>query len=596
MFLTSIAYFVFAYILLTPLVAMLFQVFLSTSGNSILADQDILLFFLSPLGGICLIVIGAMKLGMIALEQSALMAILAASDEKIRPLEALWFSLTNTWRLLQVTARLIGIFILVSAPFLIVAALVYSSLLTEFDINYYLKQKPPVFLFAVGVGAVLALSLSGVWLRLFSGWCFALPIVLFENVMPQDALKLSRERAVGHRKTIVFAIVVWLLVTGSLSSLVVTLAIGLGRWIIPQTIGSLQLMALSIGASLFIWGAVNFVLTLLSTTSFASLLFHLYKTFGRSDQADPLHLNVAEGSQHILRFQLTPKRILAGGLIGVLLTSLVGAYVVQNIPQEDKVQIMAHRGSSKLAPENTIAAIEQAIEDRADWVEIDVQETADGVVVVFHDSDFMKLAGKNLKLWDATMSDLKDIDIGSWFDPQFQDQRVPTLDQVLALCKGKINVNIELKYYGHDQQLEQRVVEIVESHDMTDNIVLMSLKLDAVKKMKSIRPDWKVGLLMSVAAGNLNKVDADFLAVNAAFIDRSFIKAAHRHSKQVYAWTVNDALTMSTMISRGVDGLITDKPALARSVLQQRAQMTAPERLLLELGGLFGIAPQEYEQ
>lgn len=163
-------------------------------------------------------------------------------------------------------------------------------------------------------------------------------------------------------------------------------------------------------------------------------------------------------------------------------------------------------------------------------------------------------------------------------------------------CKGKVGVNIELKYYGHDQQLEKRVAEIVESREMSSEIMLMSLKMDGVLKMKAIRPDWKVGLLMSVSAGNLKQLEADFLAVNASFANRSLIRSAHRHGKDVYVWTVNDAPTMSSMISRGVDGLLTDRPALARSVLRQRAQMSVPERLLLEFAGVFGSVPDIAEQ
>ena len=234
---------------------------------------------------------------------------------------------------------------------------------------------------------------------------------------------------------------------------------------------------------------------------------------------------------------------------------------------------MAHRGASSVAPENTLAAVKQAIEDGADWVEIDVQETADGEVVVMHDSDFMKLAGVDLKIWNATRTDLAEIDIGSWFDPTFKDERVPTLQDVLTECKGRIGVNIELKYYGHDDQLEQRVVDIVEALDMASNVVVMSLKADAVKKMKSLRPSWKVGLLMSVSAGGLQNIEADFVAVNASFADRRFVRSVHDVGKEVYVWTVNDAPTMSAMMSRGVDGVITDKPALARSVLELRVRL-----------------------
>ena len=190
----------------------------------------------------------------------------------------------------------------------------------------------------------------------------------------------------------------------------------------------------------------------------------------------------------------------------------VGVFAIRSVRLDDKVEVTAHRGSSAVAPENTMAAVKQAILDRADWVEIDVQETADGQVVLFHDSDFMKLSGVALKIWDATMEDLKDLDVGSWFGAEFSRERVPTLGDVLAECKGKAGVNIELKYYGYDQQLEQRVVDLVEIHGMQSDVVIMSLKQEAVQKMKSLRPDWKVGFLMSVSAGDLVNIEADFLA------------------------------------------------------------------------------------
>jgi glycerophosphoryl diester phosphodiesterase len=120
----------------------------------------------------------------------------------------------------------------------------------------------------------------------------------------------------------------------------------------------------------------------------------------------------------------------------------------------------------------------------------------------------------------------------------------------------------------------------------------MSLKLDMVRKMKTLRPGWTAGLLMSVAAGDLQRSGADFLAVNAAFADRAFVRAAHRRGTKVYAWTVNDPSTMSAMVGRGVDGLITDKPALAKAVLAQRARLSPAVRLLLELAGIMGVTPE----
>lgn len=150
-------------------------------------------------------------------------------------------------------------------------------------------------------------------------------------------------------------------------------------------------------------------------------------------------------------------------------------------------------------------------------------------------------------------------------------------------------MNIELKDYGHGQRLEERVAEIVEAHGMQQEVILMSLKPAVVKRMKALRPEWTVGLLMSVAVGDAASLEADFLAVNARFVSRAFVRRAHRAGKAVYAWTLNDAVGLSTLISRGVDGVITDYPDLAARVLQQRALLSPVERVLLELAEVLGV-------
>lgn len=150
-------------------------------------------------------------------------------------------------------------------------------------------------------------------------------------------------------------------------------------------------------------------------------------------------------------------------------------------------------------------------------------------------------------------------------------------------------MNIELKYYGVLGTLVERVIAIVEERDMAADVVLMSLKQDAVRQAKSLRPDWTVGLLTAVALGDATRLEADFLAVNASLATRLFIRSAHRRGRAVHAWTVNDPVQMSVLMSRGVDNIITDVPAVARAVLAERATMTAVERLLVEVGAWFGI-------
>jgi glycerophosphoryl diester phosphodiesterase len=594
---TDIAFKILAFVLLTPLMGVLFRTLLAASGSEVVSDFDIAMFFLGPLGWLCSILVGAIWLGIIALELASLMAVMCAKDANLRlgALGAIRFSSAGALPIIQVTARIVAWTLLASAPFLAIAAVIYFRLLTEFDINYYLQEMPPVFRVSVGIGAILLIGLTSVLLRLYSGWLFALPLVLFEEVRPAEALRLSAERTHGHRRTLLLWIVGWGLVMTLLSALTTAIVGLVGRMIVPEATASLQFLAVAVGLVLLLWFAVGLAVNLLSTTSFAAMLFNLYRQLGHDGSTD-LRLPGAAKAISGTGLKITRQRLIVAAVVGVLLAIAIGVFALQSVRLQDDVEIMAHRGSSKAAPENTLASIQKAIDEGADWVEIDVQETADGEVVVLHDSDFMKLAGRNLKIWDATLDDLKDIDIGSWFAPEFRDQRVPTLAEVLDLCKGKIRVNIELKYYGHDQQLEQRVADIVRSREMDSQVVAMSLKMDAVRKMKSIRPNWRVGLLMSVSAGDLSKIEADFLAVNAGFVHRGFVRRVHDAEKEVFVWTVNDALAMSNMIGRGVDGLLTDKPALARRVLEERAKMSAPQRLLLELAELLGVPVETAEQ
>lgn len=585
--LTALAFQMMAFALLMPLVSVTFRWVIAMSGSAVLSDVDIAKFLFGPVGLVGATGAGALWLGVYAFELAALTEVLAASaaQQPISFLSALRFALAHAPSIVRVAARVIAVTLVTSAPFLAVAGATYFSLLSRYDINYYLQVRPPEWLTALGVGAVLVLSLAALLLWMFAGWLFALPLVVLENVHPAQALRESRTRSRGDRLRLLLWLAGWAALLALASAFASGMVAMIGRLLVPRATSSLQTLAAAIGATLLLWFLANLAVNIAGSTSLAAVLFHLYRRWGSQGHV-PILYSPTEPSG---RVRLTTGRLISALVISVLTASTVGALAVQSIQLENRAVIMAHRGASHAAPENTLAAIQQAIDDGADWVEIDVQETADGEVVVFHDSDFMKLARRDLKIWDATRDDLRAIDIGSWFAPDFRDQRVPTLAEVLTTCRGRVGVNIELKYYGHDKQLEQRVAEIVEAHDMAREVMVMSLQIEGVRKMKALRPDWRVGLLMSVAAGKVSEIDADFLAVNARFVTRGLVQKAHAARKQVFVWTVNDAATMSTMIGRGVDGLLTDRPALARRVLKQRAEMSVPERLLVELSGIFGV-------
>jgi glycerophosphoryl diester phosphodiesterase len=591
--LTDLAYKIVAFLLLTPIVSFLFQAFVAISGRSILADFDIVYFFVSPIGWICMAVVGTVWLVIFSLELAALTAIIAARRESpIGTRDALGFATVNAWPVFKVAAMVVCYTLAAVAPLVVAAGAAYAMLLTSHDINFYLAEKPPAWWIAIGLGAAIAAVIVAVVLRLVAKWFFALPVLLFDKVPATRALKVSRERTHGRRRILVLWILGWLVFNSVLSTAVFAIVVGVGRLIVPLTSESLVLMTIAIGGVLSASTAALLLANLISTSLLAAMVIELYWHYSDQIRKLPATLSATKANSAAAGIQLTRGRLVIGTLAGLAIAAFIGESALDDVKLTDDVEIIAHRAGAAVAPENTLAAARQAIADGADWIEIDVQETKDGEVVVLHDRDFMRLARSNLKIWETSAADLKKLDIGLWFSPEFINERVATLRDMLELCKGKVGVNIELKHYGHATRLEERVIEIVESTGMERHIVIMSLDSASVRKMKSLRPNWKVGLLTGVAIGNLSKQTADFFAVSMKIAERKFIRSTHKHDKQVQVWTVNDPATMSVMIGRGVNGLITDEPATARTVLAERGEMGVVQRLLVEFADDLGVDPE----
>ena len=486
---TNLIYKFIAFCLLGPLLGLVIQSLLWLSGQSVIADLEIAAFLLGPLGWFSAIVLGACWLGISALEQVSLLAILAADKRgrRIRVRSALRFTAAHVVAVLRLSGRLVAWTLVLIAPFGIVAAVIYTQLLSSYDINFYLKERPIEFQIAVGLGILLGLGLVGVLVRFYAGSFVALQLVVFEDVHPRDALRLSRDRVESKRLKVIHWVLVWVAIAFVLN-FICTVFLGLvGKQLMPSVDSYLAGIITRVGLMMVVWIASSVALSVLCTTLLSALLFCGYKrlTPNADERLDAIRL--ASDSDDAAGL-LTRFRIAAGLVVLVPLAALIGVGVLESFKEESQVLIMAHRGASFEAPENTIAAIQLAIDDGADWVEIDVQETVDGEVVVLHDSDFMKLSGNPLKIWDAQFEQLAEIDIGSWFDPKFNAERTPTLEEVLRLCKGRAGVVIELKYYGHDERLEERVVEIVEQLQMADEVMVMSLKPDKVQIVKKLRP------------------------------------------------------------------------------------------------------------
>jgi len=588
---------VLSLLVFTPLFTVLLGWLVLTSGQVALTDEDILFFILSPTGMLVMLVAGALYTTVVVFQQAAMVtaAFVVKSGHAISIPGLGHYMMVKFLPLFRLAAQMVGRTALIAAPFLAAAAWIYVSFLTEFDINYYITDRPPVFWWAGGLISLCLLAMAAVLLRVFSGWVLALPLLLLNNERPGRVLQMSRKASISMRFSIALTLLTLFLLNAGLLGFVSFLADLTVDGVVPLAGESLKVMAYLLGALLIVWLLTNVAITFFSNSILSLIIIHMFA-----------QLVPASGEWRLDEvLTSTPGtgfwRLSAAKLAGlVVLVSLVAglaiSITINGLDLEDHTMVVAHRGASANAPENTLAAMELAISKGADWVEIDVQETRDGEVVVIHDSDLKKIGGSGRKVFESTLAELQSVDIGSWKDPSFSDQRIPTLQQLLELCKDRIKVVIELKYYGQEERLEERVASIVEAVGMQDQIAIMSLSYPAVQKMKSIRPQWQVGLLASVSIGDITRLEADFFAVNANFASRAFIKHVHSRGKKLLVWTVNDPISMSAMMSKGVDGIITDKPQLAVSIRQERAELGVHERIMIQLASFIGKEPARAKQ
>lgn len=243
-----------------------------------------------------------------------------------------------------------------------------------------------------------------------------------------------------------------------------------------------------------------------------------------------------------------------------------GAFLSKDLLNE--IQITAHRGSSLSAPENTIPALMAAVEELADYAEIDIQETKDGELVLFHDNNLKRVTGKDGTIKSMTLEELKSLDAGRWFSAEFEGTEIPTLEEAMDFAKGRLKLNIEIKNVGAGSKIPEMTAELIGRHGWQEQCVVTSTSYRYLERVKAVNPDIYTGYIVSAAYGSYYEDEAiDFVSLLSSSASQKLIDGAHESGKEVHVWTVNRKSEMERMKMLGVDNIITDNPVLAREVL-----------------------------
>lgn len=574
-----------------PLLTGVMKLALKAQGLSYLSDETIGTFIRSPLTWFFLLLI---VLGMAFFTLFDICCIITCIHASFRkqamPLLALMRKgLKTSLRVIYQRNIVMILYLLIIIP--MTHALVISGYITKFAVPQFIVDY-------IMSHTWLAILYIGFWiyigLRSFH-WIYSLHYFCLENCNFKQARKRSWKLQKNHYWTDLIIVVGW-------SAACIGIYYGVilfGSWLVSRVnqalptqdlFSSLTLSGISL--LLDVCGALFFCFDLPLFFICISLLFY-YRKAAAGERIPRVFRDLDNAyritnTRWVKKIYMYRKRIIALSIVVVIGVNFAYNFAdrhgVLHMGLDNPVEVTAHRGYSAVYPENTIPAFKGAIQVGADWAELDVQQTADGEVIVMHDSNLKRTTGLDKEVWQVTWDEIKDLDNGSWFDKKYQTVRIPTLEEVLKVCRGKIHLNIEIKPSGHDKDLEEQVAKLLKKYHMRDTCVVSSLKYDSLRKIKQADDSIETAYITSVSYGNFTDLEyADGYSVESTLLSKGFVNKAQKAGKQIYVWTVNSEERLEKVVGMGIDNVITDDPVMAKELIYEQEHSTFWDRYVKQL-------------
>ena len=582
--------------------AALLAILMQSTGTSAVTNTDIVEFLLTPVGVLVVAMLGLSTLLGTVLEHLGVMAIAARFQRRLK-IDALGITQilgSLLLRLSRLEAAGLVLLVLTAAPLALLGGLTYAALLSAHDINYYLADRPPSFIAAVIIGgllgAIFLVAIAYVYVRTV----LVFPIILYEDQPAWPALRESLNRTRGAFRRLGTILLGWQIAGVLLSTALVSgfaVIAGLLLHIAARFWVLVPLVALLLALHAILLAALTFLLV----ATHCLLILRLYRERNLAlgvvgPESVPM---LTDHSRDTFEIASLLRYWKLGALASLAVFVGLCISVSQRCGTPGNVIVTAHRGGfSKVVPENSKSAIRKAIEVGADYAEIDVQETADGVIILNHDSDLMRVAGVPGEISAMTLDEVRGADIGKKFSAAFAGEKVPTLAEVIALARDRIKLQIELKYYDREgeqakgRNLAVDVVRLVEREHFESQCIVSSLNYEALMEVRRYNPRIHTAAIVTLAIGDIDRLDVDALCVNAELLSDRLICAARARHKDVQAWTVDDPRQMIKLIERGVSNIVTNVPDVLIRLRAEFAGLSHIERRLLAARYLLGLEPE----
>lgn len=571
--------------ILSPLLGWALGHLVKQREQSAISNHDIVGFLLSP-AGMIFVVLTLGSAAVLQLGQQSGLQILAHDTHRrgrVTPGAALRRVLQKLPRLASLAARLL---LPLGAVFLSgvgLLALLYFRLPGGHDINFYLATEPPEWRRTlVGAGVIVILTALAI-AYLVMRWMLALPHLVATGQRAVLSLQESWRLTAGRAFRLAAPLLLWW-------GLWALISVGLGaafgalvNVLLEQAAGHLERMAITLIVIEATTLAVGVAATALAAASSQFIIARIYREVCPRETA-PIIGPEETGAAVSPRW----RPVVIGGLGLALLVSVVTTgWQLRHLDTNVTVQITAHRGDSRQAPENSLSALRAAIAAGADFAEIDVQTTRDGRVVLWHDADLMRAIRDPRRIGDCTLAELQALDVGSYFGSAFATERIATLEEAITVAGERLRLNVELKYNRPDPALAPRVAQVLREQNFLGRCVVTSLDAAELRRFRAVAPEVPIGLIVTVSVGNVSRLPVDFLSVNTRAARPALFSQARRQGKALHVWTVNDRESALRFIFLGADNLITDEPALLAGLRRELQELDEVERLALLLRQRF---------
>jgi glycerophosphoryl diester phosphodiesterase len=237
----------------------------------------------------------------------------------------------------------------------------------------------------------------------------------------------------------------------------------------------------------------------------------------------------------------------------------------------DRPLVCAHRGDNVNAPENTMPAFELAASENLEWIELDVHQTSDGIIICNHDSSIKRVTGQNLSIHDHTYEELTRYEMGSWMPGNYEHVVVPTLEEALTFAKeNDMHVQVELKGHAEDKHFEENVLKVINDTGMHDNVMVIAQDAYRLERMMELDPGLTQAYCVFIGLGHLEDIEySDNISIEESYVTPELVRRLHAEGKKVFCWTVDKDDTVQYLVSCDVDVIGTDNPMLISNAVEK---------------------------